>query len=81
MEQWEIARIEEVGDNPAFWTLMPDFEKHFEALRAIAGDPSSISARSLPEYDPKWAESFWDLIRSRKERWEREAARQSKARN
>lgn len=78
MEQWERERIVERGDGPAFWALMPDFEKHFEALRAIAGEPAATTkGRVLPKYDSKWAESFWDLISTRNETWKRMAAEAS----
>ncbi|KAJ3550208.1 hypothetical protein NM208_g97 [Fusarium decemcellulare] len=40
MSTWEQARLIEKGDGPPFWALLPDFERHFEALRAIAGNPA-----------------------------------------
>ncbi|KAF6819178.1 hypothetical protein CPLU01_13121 [Colletotrichum plurivorum] len=80
MEIWEERRVAEKGDSPAFWTLLPDFEVHFEALRAIAGDPApGTTGRVLPVYDPAWADKFWALIKFRKKWWEREA-REARAR-
>ncbi|KAF6806737.1 thiol-specific monooxygenase [Colletotrichum sojae] len=68
MEIWEERRVAEKGDSPAFWTLLPDFEVHFEALRAIAGDPAPrTTGRVLPVYDPAWAGKFWAFIKFRKE--------------
>ena len=78
MKQWEVDRVNIVGDKPAFWVLMPDFETHFDAFRTIAGEPiAGTRGRVLPEYDHKWAESFWNLINSRKNRWDREAIQAS----
>jgi hypothetical protein len=74
MEEWEQQRVEEKGDGPAFWTLLPDFEKHYEALRAIAGDPApGTTGRVLPKYDEKWGESFWELINARIAWWREDA--------
>lgn len=76
MEKWEQDRVAERGDGPASWTLMPDFEHHFETLRAIAGDPAPGTAgRVLPRYDPKWGEVFWDFVNRRIEWWEKDAVR------
>jgi hypothetical protein len=76
METWERERLSVKGDGPPFWTLMPDFELHFEAYRAIAGDPKpGTTGRILPKYDPRWAEEFWNLIEARIQWWNQEAAR------
>ncbi|KAH8680723.1 thiol-specific monooxygenase [Xylariales sp. PMI_506] len=75
MEKWERDRLEERGDGPAFWALMPDFEVYFEAYRALAGDPApGTRGRVLPKYDPRWAEIFWDFVNTRNEWWRKEAA-------
>ncbi|KAM0216974.1 hypothetical protein ACHAQD_007693 [Fusarium lateritium] len=82
MREWEQQRLEEKGDGPAFWTLLPDFEKHYEALRAIAGDPApGTSGRVLPKYDEKWGESFWELINARIAWWREEARGDEKKSN
>ncbi|KAF7555917.1 hypothetical protein G7Z17_g1794 [Cylindrodendrum hubeiense] len=74
MEKWEQARVAERGDGPGFWTLLPDFENHFEALRAIAGEPApGTIGRVLPKYDAKWAEAFWEFVNKRIEWWEKDA--------
>ncbi|KAJ5728125.1 dimethylaniline monooxygenase [Penicillium malachiteum] len=79
MEQWEDNRLKERGEGGPFWTLMPDFEKHFHLLKAIAGDPAPGTAgRLLPEFDPKWADTFWEFIRYRTEIWQRDAAKAEK---
>ncbi|KAH6960216.1 putative dimethylaniline monooxygenase [Fusarium avenaceum] len=82
MVEWEQQRVEEKGDGPAFWTLLPDFEKHYEALRAIAGDPApGTTGRVLPKYDEKWSESFWELINARIAWWREEARSAEKKSN
>ncbi|RAK94798.1 uncharacterized protein BO80DRAFT_370314, partial [Aspergillus ibericus CBS 121593] len=75
MEKWERDRIAQSGDQAAFWTLIPDFEKHFEALRALAGEPApGTTGRVLPPYKPEWGDIFWAFVRYRVQWWEREAA-------
>ena len=76
MEEWERRRVEEKGDGAQFWALMPDFEHHFEAYRALAGDPApGTTGRVLPRYEPDWGETFWELIDARVTWWKDEAAR------
>lgn len=75
MNAWEQARVEERGDGPAFWVLMPDFERYFEDLRKLAGAPEPGTAgRTLPVYDSAWGQAFWDFVRWRIEQWEKDAA-------
>ncbi|KAH7329607.1 thiol-specific monooxygenase [Stachybotrys elegans] len=75
MEEWERERLSTKGDGPPFWTLMPDFETHFEAYRKIAGEPEpGTTGRVLPKYDEKWAEEFWKLIDARIQWWSQQAA-------
>ncbi|KAM0554039.1 hypothetical protein ACHAPJ_007114 [Fusarium lateritium] len=82
MREWEQHRVEEKGDGPAFWTLVPDFQKHYEALRAIAGDPApGTTGRVLPRYDEKWGETFWELINARIAWWKEEARNAEKKSN
>ncbi|OKL56726.1 hypothetical protein UA08_07862 [Talaromyces atroroseus] len=82
MEKWEKLRIEERGDSAAFWTLMPDYEVYFEAYRALAGEPASgTCGRILPKYDPKWEETFWDFVNTRKEWWKKDAEKAETAKN
>ncbi|KAF4457444.1 thiol-specific monooxygenase [Fusarium albosuccineum] len=74
MGAWEQARLIEKGDGPPFWALLPDFERHFEALRAIAGDPAAgTTGRVLPKYEHQWEETFWKLIHERIAWWEETA--------
>lgn len=76
MEGWEARRVAEKGDSAPFWALMPDFETHFEALRAIAGDPApGTTGRVLPSYENEWGNEFWRLIEDRIAWWKSEAAR------
>lgn len=66
MEKWEGNRLAKRGDGVPFFTLSPDFEEYFEALRAIAGAPAPGSTgRVLPKFDPKWLEAFTDVINAR----------------
>ncbi|PLB48598.1 thiol-specific monooxygenase [Aspergillus steynii IBT 23096] len=70
MKMWEQDRLATRGDGAPFWTLMPDFETYFEQLRLLAGDPAPGSTgRTLPKYDPAWAEAFWQLIERRIQWW------------
>lgn len=74
MAQWERDRVLERGDGVAFWGLMPDFERYFEDLRGVAGDPAPGTAgRVLPKYDPAWADVFWRFVQQRIDWWERDA--------
>ncbi|KPM37049.1 hypothetical protein AK830_g9520 [Neonectria ditissima] len=76
MEDWEQDRISKCGNGPLFWTLSPNFEEHFEALRAIAGEPAAgTRGRVLPKYDPKWAEILWQFVDYRIRWWKEEAAK------
>ncbi|KAF2662129.1 putative dimethylaniline monooxygenase [Lophiostoma macrostomum CBS 122681] len=73
-QAWERARLEERGDGPAFWALMPDFERYFEDLRSLAGDPGpGTTGRVLPKYDPAWGDAFWSFVKWRINRWETDA--------
>ncbi|KAL1606159.1 hypothetical protein SLS60_003560 [Paraconiothyrium brasiliense] len=75
MKAWEQERIVERGDGPSFWVLMPDFERYFEDLRAIAGEPASgTTGRVLPRYDDAWGEAFWRFVKWRVQLWEKDAA-------
>lgn len=80
MEKWEQDRVAKVGDGPAFWALSPDFEHHFEAMRAIAGDPApGTTGRVLPKYEAGWGDVFWHFVNQRAEWWEKEAAEATRA--
>lgn len=76
MERWEQERLAFKGEGAPFWTLMPEFEEHFEAYRAIAGEPvEGTLGRVLPKYDPAWADEFWEFVRKRIKWWQEAAAR------
>jgi hypothetical protein len=75
MERWEQDRIAERGDGPAFWALMPEFQRYFEDLRRLAGDPApGTTGRVLPPYDEVWGETFFGLIGDRIKWWQQQAA-------
>lgn len=75
MNQWEALRLAERGDGPAFWTLVPEFERYYEDLRRIAGDPAPGSGgRLLPRYDSDWGRWFWRFVEYRVDHWQKEAA-------
>ncbi|KAF4921498.1 Thiol-specific monooxygenase [Colletotrichum viniferum] len=60
-------------------TEMENFEKYFEALRAIAGAPAPGSTgRVLPKFDPKWLEAFADVINARVDWWKKEMEKAEK---
>lgn len=65
--QWEKDRIEAKGDGPGFCLIYPEFEKYFEALRAIAGDEGP--GRKLPRFDQKWFDSFERGHQMRRHHW------------
>ncbi|KAF1847240.1 thiol-specific monooxygenase [Cucurbitaria berberidis CBS 394.84] len=76
MRAWEQLRLEERGDGPSFWALMPDFERYFEDLRAIAGEPAlGTAGRVLPRYDPAWEDTLWRFVDYRIQLWQKEAAK------
>lgn len=81
MKVWEHDRILERGDDSSFWALMPDFERYFEDLRAIAGEPQQdTDGRVLPPYNPEWATAFWELIAERQSWWRQQVASADRAR-
>ncbi|KAK1676888.1 thiol-specific monooxygenase [Colletotrichum godetiae] len=72
-EKWEKDRLAYKGDGVPFFTLAPDFEQYFEALRAIAGEPAQgTTGRVLPKFDPKWLEAFSEVLDARIEWWKKE---------
>ncbi|KAK1718097.1 putative dimethylaniline monooxygenase [Colletotrichum acutatum] len=72
-EKWERERLAYKGDGIPFFTLSPDFEQYFEALRAIAGEPvQGTTGRVLPKFDSKWLEAFSEVINARVEWWKKE---------
>ena len=74
--EWELERLRERGEGKPFFTLAPDYEQYFEALRSIAGEPApGTSGRSLPKFDPSWLEHFASTVASRIAWWKSEAAR------
>ncbi|KAK1654090.1 hypothetical protein BDP81DRAFT_457102 [Colletotrichum phormii] len=58
-EKWEKDRLVYKGDGVPFFTLVPDFEQYFDALRTIAGEP----------FDPKWLEAFSEVLDARIKWW------------
>lgn len=81
MEKWEQDRLALKGEGAPFWTLMPDFEEHFEAYRALAGEPAEGTlGRVLPKYDPAWGEDFGEFVRKRINWWQEAAARDASKR-
>lgn len=57
-QKWETERIAQKGDGPGFTMINPDFEKYFEKLREMAGDPGDRPGRRLPAFDQAWVEDF-----------------------
>jgi hypothetical protein len=80
MEKWEQDRLEERGEGGPFWTLMPDFECHFEQLRELAGEPApGTTGRVLPKYESAWGDVFWDFIKMRIEWWKKDQSKAEQA--
>lgn len=74
MLQWERDRLAERGEGKPFYTLAPDWEVYFEALRAIAGDPApGTTGRVLPKFDKQWLKAFEEVLGIRIDWWRREA--------
>lgn len=57
-----------------FFDFSSDFEGYFEGLRLLAGEPAvGSTGRVLPKYDPKWKDSFVEVIvKARVKWWEQE---------
>ncbi|KAL1858297.1 hypothetical protein VTK73DRAFT_7852 [Phialemonium thermophilum] len=73
MQKWEHDLAAERGDGVLFYTISPEFEDYFEALRSIAGEPApGTTGRVLPKFDPRWAEAFSEIVTLRNQWWERE---------
>lgn len=71
-EKWEIDRVAEKGDGPAFTLLNPHFEEYFEQVRRLAGEPAEGEpGRRLPKFDPRWVDTFNAGNNRRIEMWKR----------
>lgn len=71
-EKWEVGRIAQKGDGPAFTVLNPEFEAYFEALRSIAGNPApGTPGRPLPPFEPEWVDKFNAGHERRIQMWKR----------
>lgn len=71
-EKWEIDRIAEKGDGPAFTVINPEFKAYFEELRLLAGEPGEgVPGRRLPVFEQKWVDDFDAGHERRKEMWRR----------
>ncbi len=46
------------GDGPGFTMVFPDFEKYFERLRGLAGEPRDGRGRVLPRFESGWVGAF-----------------------
>ncbi|OJD30793.1 thiol-specific monooxygenase [Diplodia corticola] len=76
MRRWERARLEERGEGRPFYTLAPDWEGYFEALREVAGEPAEgTTGRVLPRFDGRWVKTFEEVLEVRLGWWRGEAER------
>ncbi|EKG12696.1 Flavin-containing monooxygenase FMO [Macrophomina phaseolina MS6] len=76
MLQWEKDRLAERGEGKPFYTLAPDWEAYFEALREIAGEPAvGTTGRVLPKFDKQWLKTFEEVLEIRLNWWKSEAQR------
>ena len=70
--KWEEDRIAYRGDGVPFTALYPDFEKYFEEIRTIAGEPTSDGkGRALPKWEKWWEAEFSQAHESRIMMWTR----------
>lgn len=68
--QWEKDRIALKGDGVAFTLLFPDFEKYFNEVRELAGEPKDGEpGRRLPLFKKEWFEVFMAGHELRKKWW------------
>lgn len=73
MKKWEQERIAKRGDGVSFFTISPEFEEYFEALRIFAGEPAArTTGRVLPKFEPQWADAFSEVVKLRKQWWDKE---------
>jgi hypothetical protein len=72
-QRWERDRTAEKGDGPGFTMVFPDFEKYFETLRKLSGEPGTGEpGRRLPPFDRTWFEVFMAGHELRKRWWREE---------
>lgn len=68
--RWEQDRIALKGDGVAFTLLFPDFEKYFNEVRKLAGEPKEGQpGRRLPLFKKEWFEVFMAGHELRKKWW------------
>ncbi|KKY27879.1 putative thiol-specific monooxygenase [Diplodia seriata] len=87
MLRWERERLAQRGEGKPFYTLAPDWQEYFEALREVAGDPKpGTTGRVLPAFERRWIEVFEEVLgvrlgwwRGEKERAEREEKEKERA--
>ena len=71
-KEWEAKRVAELHGGKSYYSIAPDYEKFFEFLRAIAGDPvPGTTGRKLPPFDKKDLEIWAGMVAPRIEAWER----------
>lgn len=74
MRKWEADHLALRGEGKPFYTLAPDFEQYFEALRKVAGEPAEgTTGRVLPPFDQAWLDVFARVLETRLSYWRREA--------
>lgn len=71
MRKWEENRIKVRGDGTNFTLVHPDFEKYFEEVRLLAGQPRNGKGRELPPFDKRWFEAFVKGHQLRKDMWKK----------
>ncbi|KAF4455771.1 hypothetical protein F53441_1970 [Fusarium austroafricanum] len=70
--EWERQRVSEKKGGKAYYSIAPEYERFFEFLRDIAGEPAEgTSGRSLPAFDPQWLTIWSTMSAPRMENWRR----------
>ncbi|KAH7234907.1 uncharacterized protein BKA55DRAFT_708864 [Fusarium redolens] len=70
--EWERQRVNEKRGGKDYYSIAPDYERFFEYLRNIAGEPAAgTSGRQLPAFDPQWLVIWGDMVTPRLESWRR----------
>ncbi|KAH8646101.1 hypothetical protein BX600DRAFT_477151 [Xylariales sp. PMI_506] len=69
---WERQRVAEFHGGKAYYSIAPDYEKFYELLRHIAGDPApGTTGRVLPAFDKKWLDVWVDMPLIKVKRFEK----------
>jgi hypothetical protein len=75
-QKWEVERAVSKGDGVPFYKIGPEFEEYFTTLANIAGSPQvGTPGRVLPDWNPRWLETFVEGFQKKINLWKKEADR------